>query len=134
MRCLRAEHLLLSGGQDAREQARLELAAAREIAERLGAAGKLRELATLEQDHALVHRGGAPHPVHPPDTLTRREREVLALVARGYSNRSIAQQLIISEKTAEFHVGNILGKLALATRVEAATYAVTHGLAPHGVT
>jgi DNA-binding NarL/FixJ family response regulator len=61
--------------------------------------------------------------------LTRREREVIALVAQGCSNRAIAQQLAITQKTAEHHVGHILDKLGLTSRAQAAAYAVAHGLA-----
>ncbi|HEY80900.1 MAG TPA: response regulator transcription factor, partial [Caldilineae bacterium] len=52
--------------------------------------------------------------------LTEREGEVLALVAEGKSNKEIAQALSVSERTVEFHVSNILGKLGLSSRVEAA--------------
>jgi DNA-binding CsgD family transcriptional regulator len=55
-----------------------------------------------------------------PDALTPREREVAALMARGLSNRRIARELVISEKTAANHVGHILDKLALASRTELA--------------
>jgi DNA-binding NarL/FixJ family response regulator len=58
--------------------------------------------------------------------LTRREREVITLIARGYSNRAIAEALVISEKTAEIHVSNILGKLGVASRTQAAAYAIEH--------
>jgi DNA-binding NarL/FixJ family response regulator len=61
-------------------------------------------------------------------TLTAREREVLALVADGYTNRRIADTLFISESTAGVHVSNILGKLGVATRTEAATMATRLGL------
>jgi ATP/maltotriose-dependent transcriptional regulator MalT len=60
--------------------------------------------------------------------LTSREREVLALVAEGYTNRRIAETLFISESTAGVHVSNILGKLGVATRTEAATTATRLGL------
>jgi DNA-binding CsgD family transcriptional regulator/tetratricopeptide (TPR) repeat protein len=63
-----------------------------------------------------------------PFGLTSREREVLALVAEGYTNRRIAEVLFISESTAGVHVSNILGKLGVATRTEAATVAVRVGL------
>jgi DNA-binding NarL/FixJ family response regulator len=62
-------------------------------------------------------------------TLTEREREVLALVAHGLSNKAIADRLVITERTARTHVSNILGKLGLASRTQAALYAVEHGLA-----
>jgi DNA-binding CsgD family transcriptional regulator len=61
--------------------------------------------------------------------LTPREQEVLALVAAGRSNRQIAEALFISTKTASVHVSNILGKLAVANRVEAAAVAHRLGLA-----
>lgn len=64
--------------------------------------------------------------------LSEREREVLALVAQGRTNREIAEQLVISEKTARNHVSNILDKLGLSRRSEAAAYAVRHGMAPDG--
>jgi DNA-binding CsgD family transcriptional regulator len=60
--------------------------------------------------------------------LTSREREVLSLVAEGYTNRRIAERLFISESTAGVHVSNILGKLGVASRTEAATTAARLGL------
>ncbi len=63
------------------------------------------------------------------EPLTEREREVLRLVARGLSNKAIAEALAITERTARTHVSNILGKLGLASRTQAALYAVEHGLA-----
>jgi DNA-binding CsgD family transcriptional regulator len=60
--------------------------------------------------------------------LTRREAEVLALVAAGRSNRQIAQALFISPRTASVHVSNILAKLRVRTRVEAAAVAHRLGL------
>jgi NarL family two-component system response regulator LiaR len=61
--------------------------------------------------------------------LTEREVEVLRLVARGQSNQEIANQLVISEATVRTHVSNILGKLHLASRTQAALYALREGLA-----
>src|SRR5258705_124093 len=63
-----------------------------------------------------------------PFGLTSRERDVLALVAEGYTNRRIAETLFISESTAGVHVSHILGKLGVETRTEAATIAVRLGL------
>lgn len=57
------------------------------------------------------------------ERLTEREGEVLALVAEGKSNKEIAQTLSVTERTVEFHVSNILGKLRLRSRVEAAVWA-----------
>lgn len=66
----------------------------------------------------------------PGSELTEREREVLALVARGYTNKQIAETLFVSEKTARNHVSHILEKLGLSRRSEAAAYAVEHKLVP----
>jgi DNA-binding NarL/FixJ family response regulator len=60
--------------------------------------------------------------------LTERERGVLKLVGEGLSNREIAKRLTISERTARTHVSNILGKLGLASRTQAALIAVNAGL------
>jgi DNA-binding NarL/FixJ family response regulator len=62
--------------------------------------------------------------------LTPREREILVLVAQGKSNRDIADTLVISERTARTHVSNVLTKLGLASRTQAALWAVREGLAP----
>ena len=72
---------------------------------------------------------------HPPkiapttDPLTERELDVLRLVAQGKSNREIAEQLVITEMTVRTHVSNILSKLHLASRTQAALYALKEGLA-----
>jgi two-component system response regulator DevR len=66
----------------------------------------------------------------PGSELTEREREVLALVARGYTNKQIADTLYVSEKTARNHVSHILEKLGLSRRSEAAAFAVEHKLVP----
>jgi predicted ATPase/class 3 adenylate cyclase/DNA-binding CsgD family transcriptional regulator len=60
--------------------------------------------------------------------LTPRQREVAALVAQGLTNRQIAERLVISERTADGHVANILAELGLATRAQVAVWAVEHGL------
>ena len=64
-----------------------------------------------------------------PDPLTPREVEVLRLVARGMENPEIAAQLVISEATVRTHVSNIMSKLHLASRTQAALYALREGLA-----
>lgn len=70
----------------------------------------------------------APRPAS--DTLTTREREVLILIAKGLSNRQIARQLNVTERTARTHVSNILAKLELTSRTQAALWAVQEGLVP----
>ena len=62
--------------------------------------------------------------------LTRREREILVLVAQGGSNRDIARALVISERTARTHVSNVLTKLGLTSRTQAALWAIREGLVP----
>lgn len=64
-----------------------------------------------------------------PDPLTVREVEVLRLVAEGLSNQEIADRLFVSEPTVRTHVSHILGKLQLASRVQAALYALREGVA-----
>jgi len=65
-----------------------------------------------------------------PEPLTERELEVLGLLGKGRSNKEIASELTITERTARTHVSNILGKLGLASRTQAALYAVDHRLVP----
>jgi NarL family two-component system response regulator LiaR len=64
-----------------------------------------------------------------PDPLTPREVEVLGQVAKGLSNQEIAERLFVSEPTVRTHMSNILGKLHLANRVQAALYALREGIA-----
>jgi DNA-binding CsgD family transcriptional regulator len=97
-----------------------------ELAARLDARPLLEEIATLAR-RAGVRARGAPAPAG-PQVLTEREREVLRLVAEGYSNRRIAEQLYISPKTASVHVSRIIAKLAVANRMEAAAAARRLGL------
>lgn len=92
---------------------------------------------TLEQaaEYALAPAGGTPgqSSAQPGSTtdlfpLTPREREVAALVARGLSNREIAEALVITERTAESHVQHILEKLGVNSRGRIAAWAVERGL------
>jgi non-specific serine/threonine protein kinase len=69
--------------------------------------------------------GELPNPSIP---LTAREREVAVLVARGLTIRQIAEALVVSQRTAESHVANSLGKLGLATRSQLAAWAIGRGL------
>ena len=83
--------------------------------------------AVARQLTASLRRGPS---ASPKDLLTEREREILALVAQGKANKEIAAELVISERTARTHVSNILSKLDLASRTQAALWAVREGLAP----
>ncbi len=76
----------------------------------------------------LVQSLRAPPSVQPGLDLTGREREVLRLVAAGKANKDIASTLFISERTARTHVSNILTKLGLTSRTQAALWAVREGL------
>ena len=71
----------------------------------------------------MRERRRAPDAAEP---LTEREKEVLSLVGQGASNKDIAAALFITERTARTHVSNILGKLGLSSRTQAALYAVEH--------
>jgi DNA-binding CsgD family transcriptional regulator/tetratricopeptide (TPR) repeat protein len=131
-----AEAILGAGGP--RLKARTALAEAASIAGLLGAAPLLREVDGLAARARLtlpawpaptvVDASGATSSPTPAVSLTRREREVLALIAEGLTNRQIADALFISESTAGVHVSNILGKLGVAGRTEAATIAHRTGL------
>ena len=92
----------------------MELDGARQVFERLGA---VTELAALDEP------GGQGHPLSP------RELEVLRLLATGATNRAVAEQLFLSERTVARHVSNIFGKLGVNSRAAATAYAYEHGLA-----
>ncbi len=75
----------------------------------------------------FLHRARHDLPVH-EDPLSPREQEVVKLVAEGYTNKQIAETLVISEKTVERHRANILEKLGMRDRVELTRYAIRRGL------
>jgi DNA-binding CsgD family transcriptional regulator len=119
------------------DQARQELAAARQLIE---------ELAMTIDDAALrdqflrvaldtLPREKPPRPREAAKRafggLTAREREVAALIAQGKTSREIAELLVVSERTAEVHVSNILAKLGFTSRAQIAAWAVERGLAKH---
>jgi DNA-binding NarL/FixJ family response regulator len=116
---LREAEALLTGGGDRR-------AAAERLAAAHAAAAALTAKPLLEEVEALARRGRisppqAQAPAAPPDgLLTRREADVLGLLAEGLTNREIAARLFISEKTVSTHVGHIYDKLGVHSRVEAA--------------
>jgi DNA-binding CsgD family transcriptional regulator len=126
-----AEALLGAGDRDT---AAVVLGRAAEVTGRLGArllGGEIQALARRARldlaQHAVPAAAGVQTPAEQLG-LTPREAEVLALVAAGRSNRQIAQALFISPRTASVHVSNILAKLGVAGRVEAAAIAHRLGL------
>ena len=135
-RARQGEALLASRGS--REAARSAFAMARETAVRLGAAPLLAEIDLLARQARLdLTRTSAPAGAESRPTpateaealgLTARELEVLKLVAGGWSNQQIADALFITRKTASVHVSNILGKLGVSGRTEAAAIAHRLGL------
>jgi DNA-binding CsgD family transcriptional regulator len=113
--------LLLARGRAQRAQAEALLGEAAALADRIG-------MPTLEVKIRAL--GAAALPVALPDGLSPRELQVLALVARGLSNREIGAELTISEHTAANHVRSILQKTGSSNRTEAASYAHRHRLVP----
>ncbi len=111
-----------------RDRARTEWETAVAIADRLGAAPLRHALDLLGRRARFVLQDSAePEAASVLDALTGREREVLAQVAAGRSNREIGERLFISQKTASVHVSNILAKLGAATRTQAAAIAHQEG-------
>ena len=140
---LRAAEIALSAGDRAGAGSRLRRA--RLLAEELGArplSGDITQLArrgrislageveATDDEAAAGQAALTPAPGEPPLGLTAREYEVLRLVAAGHSNREIAGELFISAKTASVHVSNILAKLGVTSRGEAAATAHSLGLFP----
>ncbi|MDP3966743.1 MAG: helix-turn-helix transcriptional regulator [Nocardioides sp.] len=112
-RILVAEACTTLGDQEAGQ---LELESAAAALERLGALVDLRRIDLRRPD------------ARPPGGLTRREAEVLALVAEGGTNRQVAERLVISEKTVARHLANVYPKLEVSTRTAAAAWARRNGL------
>jgi len=104
--------------------ARMEWEAAAAVFRQFGAATALAEV------ESLMHQPPASAAPEQAGGLTPRELEVLRLIARGKTNRAIADQLDISEKTVARHVSNIFTKLDLSSRAAATAYAFTHHLVP----
>jgi predicted ATPase/DNA-binding CsgD family transcriptional regulator len=95
------------------------------------------EALALEHELTAPAESTAPQPIVPPAgpgpalaDLTRREREVAALLARGYTNRQIAADLVVTEGSAHLHVVRLLGKLGFHTRAQIAGWAVAQGATP----
>lgn len=109
----------------------LKTASARELADavRTAAGGAMVIDESISRRLTRRWRSG---PDNAPVTLTAREGEVLALLAQGMSNKQIAATLGLGLRTVESHVSNVLGKLGLGSRTEAALYAVSHHLTQPG--
>ena len=138
---------LLAGGQREERRRAFELLdAARSTARDLGLvplADKVQALlAAFDRTASAPHpaawaapasgrlraRTGGPPTTHAEHLLTRREQEVARLIAGGLTNRQIADELVIGERTAEMHVSNALGKLGLTSRAQVAVWAAQHGI------
>jgi DNA-binding NarL/FixJ family response regulator len=101
-------------------------------ADEIGAAVRAAHRGEVHLDPAVTRKLARSliAPEHTAASLTPREREILVLVAQGGSNRDIADALVISERTARTHVSSVLSKLGLASRTQAALWAVREGLVP----
>ncbi|MEI8410686.1 MULTISPECIES: response regulator transcription factor [unclassified Kribbella] len=108
---------------DDHDGAQLEFSAARETFERLGAGP---DLAQLDRIVAATDTGSEIH------GLTRREVEILCLIARGKANRAIANELHLSERTVHRHVSNIFTKLGVDSRTAAVAYGIRHRIVEMG--
>lgn len=97
-----------------------------ELARAIRAAKAGQPTLALEAAQALIHAATQPKP--PGYDLTPREREVLALMIKGYNNNDIADRATISRSTVKFHVSSILSKLGASTRTEAVAMALQHNL------
>ncbi|MFF9326911.1 AAA family ATPase [Streptomyces sp. NPDC014776] len=133
-----AEALVTEGGDDERAGATELLRLSHAVAEHLGARPLADSTAQLARRARLPLTGpaqAAPAPADPAEALglTTRERDVLRLVSAGRTNRQIAEELFISPKTASVHVSNILAKLGVSGRGEAAAVAHRLGLFPEAL-
>ena len=106
-----------------RDAARTHAEAAASAADRMGAAPLLRAVAATVASARLSANAGSAATV-----LTPRERDVLALVAEGLTNREVGRRLFISEKTVSVHLSNLMAKLNVSSRTEAVTVAMRRGL------
>jgi DNA-binding NarL/FixJ family response regulator len=103
---------------DDEDTAAWELQAARDLFDRLGAAPDVARVDSLTASPRAATAHG----------LTQRELQVLRLVAKGATNRSIAAELVLSERTIDRHVSNIFAKLRVSSRAAATAYAYEHDL------
>jgi DNA-binding NarL/FixJ family response regulator len=127
--------ILTSFGENERVHAALQHGAAGYLLKDAGAAEVAAALYAAARDEVFLDAAVARRlaqdirgPRQGIAALTAREREILVLVAAGMSNKEIAAELVISERTARTHVSNVLGKLNLTSRTQAALVAVKEGL------
>jgi DNA-binding NarL/FixJ family response regulator len=127
--------ILTSFGENERVHAALQQGAAGYLLKDAGAAEVAAALYAAARDEVFLDAAVARRlaqeirgPRSGLGVLTSREREILVLVAAGMSNKEIAAELVISERTARTHVSNVLGKLNLTSRTQAALVAVREGL------
>jgi DNA-binding NarL/FixJ family response regulator len=127
--------ILTSFGENERVHAALQQGAAGYLLKDAGAAEVAAALYAAARDEVFLDAAVArrlAQEIRGPRSglaaLTAREREILVLVAAGMSNKEIAAELVISERTARTHVSNVLGKLDLTSRTQAALVAVREGL------
>ncbi|WNR45523.1 response regulator transcription factor [Paenibacillus roseipurpureus] len=108
----------------------LKTSRASEIAQAIRAAAKGQSILESQVASKIMNRFRTPKPAaEPHEELTDREMEVLRLIAKGKSNQELADELFIGVKTVKFHVTNVLAKLGVEDRTQAAIYAFKHGLA-----
>jgi NarL family two-component system response regulator LiaR len=108
----------------------LKTSRASEIAQAIRAAAKGQSILESQVASKIMNRFRQPKPAaEPHEELTEREMEVLRLIAKGKSNQELADDLFIGVKTVKFHVTNVLAKLGVEDRTQAAIYAFKHGLA-----
>jgi len=120
------------------DEVREEVAAAQQVIEELGATlGNNETEEPMREQFLRTALDSLPHAKRMPPSeatkrayggLTARERQVAALIAQGKTSREIAERLVVSERTAEAHVSNILGKLGFSSRAQIAAWAVEKGL------
>jgi DNA-binding NarL/FixJ family response regulator len=131
--------ILTSFGENERVHAALQHGASGYLLKDAGAAQVASALYAAARDEVFLDAAVARRlaqeirgPRRGLGALTAREREILTLVAAGLSNKEIAAELVISERTARTHVSNVLGKLNLTSRTQAALVAVREGLVEPG--
>ncbi|MGX7348822.1 response regulator [Dolosicoccus paucivorans] len=106
----------------------LKTSSASEIAQAIRKTYQGEHVMTREVSDKLIQREDEKRKTYPHDELTGREYEVWQLIAKGKSNQEIAEELFISLKTVKTHVSNILSKLEVADRTQAAIYAYQHSI------